>query len=121
MVKPKKFGHLYLVYHFIVPLNHHIKAQQWLFGTDTKSLERGWRKKLSDSSIYKEVKATAKDLVDLVDKNKNLCILGNEKHNSLSKIPGCPVISNCAMCTDKTADFFLDHHLQPLVKEDDFK
>ena len=35
---------------------------------------------------------------------------------SLSKIPGCPVISNCGMPTEKISEF-LDHHLQPLMKQ----
>ena len=101
-------------------------------------------RQLSDSSIYKEVKVTEKDLVDLVDKSNKIfvdlerrnIIQEKEKnyfkfnfkkatnvgkfyllpkiHKSLSKVPGRPVISNCGMPTEKISEF-LDHHLQPLL------
>ena len=103
-------------------------------------------RQLSDSSIYKEVKVTEKDLVDLVDKSNKIfvdlerrnIIQEKEKnyfkfnfkkatnvgkfyllpkiHKSLSKVPGRPVISNCGMPTEKISEF-LDHHLQPLMKQ----
>ena len=93
-------------------------------------------RQLSDNSIYKEVKVTEKNLVDLVDKNSKIfvdlerrsIIQEKEKnyfkfnfkkatnvgkfyvlpkiHKSLSKVPGRPVILE-----------FLDHHLQPLMKQ----
>ena len=94
---------------------------------------------LTDSSIYKEVKVTEKDLLDLVDSNKIFVdlerrnIIQGKKnyfkfnfkkatnvgkfyllpkiHKSLSKVPGCPVISNCGMPTEKILGF-LDHLLQ---------
>ena len=103
-------------------------------------------RKLSDSSIYKEVKVTEKDLVDLVDKSNKIfanldrknIIHEKEKnyfkfnfkkainvgkfyllhkfYKNLSKEPGYPVISNCEMPTEKIWEF-LDHHLQPLMKQ----
>ena len=102
------------------------------------------KRQLSENSIYKEVKVTEKDLVDLVDKNNKIfvdlerrnIILEKEKnyfkfnfkkatnigkfyllrtiHKSLSKVPGCPVISNCGIPKEKILGF-LDHHLQPLM------
>ena len=103
-------------------------------------------RQLSDSSVYKEVKVTEKDLVDLVDKSNKIfanlerrnIIQEKEKnyfrfnfqkatnvgkfyllpkiHNSLSKVPGRPVISNCGMPTEKVPEF-LDHHLKQLMKQ----
>ena len=103
-------------------------------------------RQLSDSSIYKEVKVTEKDLVDLVDKSNKIfvdlerrnIIQEKEKnyfkfnfkkatnvgkfyllpkiHKSLSKVPGRPVTSNCGMSTEKISKF-LDHHLQSLIKQ----
>ena len=103
-------------------------------------------RQLSYNSIYKEVKVTEKDLIDLVDKS-NIIFVDLERrniiqekeknyfkfnfkkatnvvkfyllpkiHKSLSKVPGCPVISNCGMPTEKISEF-LDHHLQPLMKQ----
>ena len=102
-------------------------------------------RQLSDSSVYKEVKVTEKDLVDLVDKSNKIfanlerrnIIQEKEKnyfkfnskeatsvgkfyllpkiHKSLSKVPGPPVISNCWMPTEKITEF-LDHHLKPLMR-----
>ena len=97
---------------------------------------------LTDSSIYKKVKVTEKDLLDLVDSNKIFVdlerrnIIQGKKnyfkfnfkkatnvgkfyllpkiHKSLSKVPGHPVISNCGMPKEKILGF-LDHHLQPLM------
>ena len=103
-------------------------------------------RQLSDSSVYKEVKVTEKDLVDLVDKSNKIfanlerrnIIQEKEKshfkfnfkkatnvgkfyllpkiHKSLSKVQGRPVISNCGMPTEKLSEF-LDHHLKPLMKQ----
>ena len=103
-------------------------------------------RQLSDRRIYKEVKVTEKDLVDLVDKSNKIfadlerrnIIQEKEKnyfkfnfkkatnvgkfyllpkiHKSLSKVPGRPVISNCGMPTEKISEY-LDHHLQPLMKQ----
>ena len=101
---------------------------------------------ISDSSVYKEIKVTEKDLVDLVDKSNKIfanlerrnTIQEKEKnyfkfnfkkatnvgkfyllpkiYKSLSKAPGRPVISNCGMPTEKISEF-LDHHLKPLLKQ----
>ena len=103
-------------------------------------------RQLSDSSIYKEVKVTEKDLVALVDKsNKTFVdlerrniIQEKEKkyfklnfkkatnvgklyllpkiHKSLSKVPERPVISNCGMPTENFLQFS-DHHLKALLKQ----
>ena len=102
-------------------------------------------RQLSDSSVYKEVKVTEKDLVDLVDKSNKILanlerrnIQEKEKnyfkfnskeatsvgkfyllpkiHKSSSKVPGRPVISSCGMPTEKITEF-LDHHLKPLMKQ----
>ena len=103
-------------------------------------------RQLSDSSIYKEVKGTEKDLVDLVDKSNKIfanlerrnIIQEKEKnyfrfnfkkdtnvgkfsllpkiHKTLSKVPGRPVISNCGMPAEKISEF-LDHHLKPPMKQ----
>ena len=104
------------------------------------------KRQLSDSSIYKEVKVTEKDVVDLVDKSNKIFVdlerknIIQEKeqnyfkfnfkkatnvgkfyllpkiHKSLSKVPGCPVISNYVMPTEKISEF-LTHHLQALAKQ----
>ena len=36
-------------------------------------------------------------------------------HKRLANVPGCPVISNCGMPTEKASEF-LDHHLQPIMR-----
>ena len=117
-----------------------------MFGTNNITWKRPNDSLLSDSSIYKEVKVAEKDLVDLVDKSnkifanldrKNIihekeknyfkfnfkkainvgkCYLLHKFYKNLSKVPGYPVISNCEMPTEKIWEF-LDHHLQPLMKE----
>ena len=104
------------------------------------------KRQLSDSSIYKEVKVTEKDVVDLVDKSNKIFVdlerknIIQEKeqnyfkfnfkkatnvgkfyllpkiHKSLSKVPRCPVISNYVMPTEKISEF-LTHHLQALAKQ----
>ena len=109
--------------------------------------EAEWQ--LSDSSIYKKVKVTEKDLVDLVDKSNKIFVdlkrrnITQEKEKnyfksnikkatnvgkfsllhkiqkSLSKVPGRSVISNCEMPTEKISEF-LDHHLQPLMKQGEY-
>ena len=103
-------------------------------------------RQLSDSSIYKEVKVTEKDLAVLFDKSKKIfanlerrnIIQEKEKkyfkfnfknatnvgkfcllpkfHKSLSKVPGRPVISNCGMPAEKISEF-LYHQLQPPMKQ----
>ena len=97
------------------------------------------KQQLSDSSIYKEVKVTEKDLVTLVDKinkifanlgRKNIILKFNFKkatnvgkfyllskiQKSLSKVPGRPAITNCGMPMEKISKF-LDHGLQPVMKQ----
>ena len=96
-------------------------------------------------SIYKEFKVTEKDLVDFVDKSNKFDNLERENflqqkrenyfkfnfkkatndgkfsllpkiYKSLSKVPRRPGISNCGIPTEKISEF-LDHHLQPLMKQ----
>ena len=125
----------------IKPADKRLAVVVWERQDYLKETER----QLSDNSIYKEVKVTEKDLIDLVDKSNKIFvdlerrnIQEKEKkyfkfnfkkatnvgkfyllpkiHISLSKVPGCPVISNCGMPTEKTSEF-LDHHVQPLMKQ----
>ena len=103
-------------------------------------------RQLSNSIIYKEVKVTEKDLLDLVDKSNKIftnlerrkIIQDKEKlyfkfnfkkgtnvgnlylllniHKSLTKVPGRPVILNSGMSTQKISEF-LNHHLHSLMKQ----
>ena len=103
-------------------------------------------KQLSDFNTYKEVKLSEKDQIKLVEKRKSMfeglkkktVITEKEKidfkfnfkkatnvgglyhlpkiHKRLSNVPAHPVILNCGTPTEKVSDF-LDHCLQPLMKE----
>ena len=103
-------------------------------------------KQLSDSKTYKEVQWSAKDQKKLVKKSnsmfeelkKKTFLTEKEKnyfkfnfkkaanvgklyflpkiHKRLRNVPGRPFISNCGTPTKKVSEY-LDHHLQPVMKE----
>ena len=104
------------------------------------------KKQLSDKSTYLKTKVIEKDLVDLVgqsnkmfenlqrksviqEREKNYFKFNLKKstnlgklyllpkiHESLSNVPGHPVILNCGTPTEKVSEF-LDRQLQPIMKQ----
>ena len=104
------------------------------------------KKQLSDKSTYLKTEVIEKDLVDLVgqsnkmfenlqrksviqEKEKNYFKFNLKKstnlrklyllpkiHESLSNVPGDPVILNCGTPTEKVSEF-LDRQLQPIMKQ----
>ena len=52
----------------------------------------------------------------LKETNLVKCYLLPKMHKGLWKVPGRPLISNCGTPTEKVSNF-LDHHLQPMMKQ----